>query len=72
MCDDSVGLDTLDIYNVQAYLRTDGYWCTYHTLTSYPWGFRRRDALWLIWIARQRTLHVEGRSLVQRLIDSVI
>ena len=71
MCEDSIGLDSLDIHHVQTCLKFDGYWCTYHTFRSYPWGFRRRDALWLIWIARQRTLHVEGRSLVQRLIDSI-
>lgn len=65
-------MEHVDIYHVETCLRLDGYWHTYHSLTAYPWGLRRRDALWLIWIARQRTLHVEGRSLVQRLIDSVI
>jgi len=61
---------TLYISNTEHFLKYDGYWYTYATLTSYPWGFCRRDALWLIWIARQRTLHVEGRSLIQRLVDS--
>ena len=62
----------LDISNTEQFLKYDGYWYTYALLTNYPWGLRRRDALWIIWIARQRILHVEGRSLVQRLIDSVI
>lgn len=64
-------MEHIDIYYVETCLRLDGYWYTYHALTSSVWGLRRRDALWLIWIARQRTLHVEGRTLVQRLVDSI-
>ena len=61
----------LDIQNTQHFLKYDGYWYTYALLTNYPWGLRRRDALWIIWVARQRTLHTEGRTLVQRLVDSI-
>jgi len=61
----------IDFSHVETCLKFDGYWYTYHMLTSYPWGVRRRDALWLLWIARQHMLHRDGRSLVQRLVDSI-
>ena len=59
------------IDNVVTSLKYDGFWYTYHMLTSDLWDMRRRDALWLIWVARQHTLHRDGRSMVHRLVDSV-
>ena len=50
-------------------LRFDGFWYTYHKLTAFPYEMRRRDALWLIWVARQHTLHKDGRSMRERFID---
>ena len=59
------------IDNVVVSLKYDGFWYTYHKLISYPFEMRRRDALWLIWVARQHTLYRDGRSTVHRLVDSV-
>ena len=50
-------------------LKCDGFWYTYHRLTSFPYELRRRDALWLIWVARQHTLHKDGRSMRERFVD---
>jgi hypothetical protein len=65
-------MDKINMYHVQNFLKDDGYWFTYHVLTSYPYGLRRRDALWLMWVARQRELHQDGRSVIRRLIDQVV
>lgn len=52
-------------------LKYGGFWYTYHKLISFEYELRRRDALWLIWVARQHTLHKDRRSIVHRLVDSV-
>jgi len=61
----------MNIYHVVTSLKYGGFWYTYHMLTSDLWDMRRRDALWLIWVARQHTLHRDGRSTVHRLVDSI-
>jgi len=61
----------MNIDHVVTSLKLDGFWYTYHMMTSYPWDMRRRDALWMIWVARQHMLYKDGRSMAQRLIDSI-
>ena len=59
----------MHIDHVVTSLKWDGFWYTYHMLTSDLWDMRRRDALWLIWVARQHMLHKDGRSMRERFVD---
>ena len=36
-------------------LKFDGFWYTYHTMTSMPYDDNRMDALWKIWVAWHHT-----------------
>ena len=59
----------MHINDVVLSLKFDGFWYTYHTMTSMPYDDRRMDALWKIWVARQHMLHKDGRSMRERFVD---
>ena len=48
----------------------NGYWFTYHRLTD-SLMLERKQALWIIWVARQVILHQQRKTLFTRAIDKL-
>jgi hypothetical protein len=60
----------MSIYDTADLIENCGYWMTYHHLTD-AYRLPRRQALWMMWIARQYMLHRNGRSFFERILDRV-
>jgi len=58
------------IFDTADLIENCGYWMTYHHLTD-AYRLPRRQALWMMWIARQYRLHRDGRSFFDRILDRV-
>ena len=55
-------------FEVAQYIGDYGYTYTYWYLRNF-WAMSRLKALWLIWVARQYSRHINDRSILTDLID---
>lgn len=60
----------MNVFNTADTINEFGYWYTYDLLTRL-YFMPRREALWIMWVARQTTLHQQGKTLFTRAIDKL-
>ena len=55
-------------FEVAQYIDDYGYTYTYWYLRNY-WAKSRMTSLWLLWVARQYSRHIEDRSILTDILD---